>query len=578
MTYKSHETIAGDDVYGPGTFIDKEVLPVPEDARRIFEILASRTPGFTKDKAAWDTVHFEGNPNPMIPGPIKSPAVSAALHAMAGLVGNELLELRDGKRVTDNKVTVDTDHAGFWLGTILTTYFDGVDASSLSRSGELNKLFTRDFQPGFGRPIALRTTAIYQTKDPKVWYQLHGSLDADKTLISMGMDPKIVLGSPHEYYDYIQDHVRRWSPDELEMHNVRHGLCGSICYTPDAWRKTLFGKRLAEHPLVNVSEETYAKPTPKIPLPKIQTDRRPLAGVKVLEMVRIIAGPEAGATLASYGADVIRVNCSRLPDLNMLQLTLNAGKRTIDLDITKEEDMTRLRELIEDVDVFVQGFRLGSLGRKGLGLHDLLKVAANRDKGIIYVDENCYGPDGPFAERPGWQQIGDAASGSSYIMGRSQGYEEGKSTLPSLPVSDMITGIVGALGVMIALRERAVKGGSYHVMASLVAADTFALEKEVGLYPPETLQGITEQFAFQPITTDLFVTEILRLVIDGWKRGLPGYLDEDSKFMMTFDEPGFWGRQTLLRPVARLGDQEATPTWTTPPVPHCHHDRGINWK
>jgi crotonobetainyl-CoA:carnitine CoA-transferase CaiB-like acyl-CoA transferase len=76
------------------------------------------------------------------------------------------------------------------------------------------------------------------------------------------------------------------------------------------------GKRLAADPLVNYTHESYARPTPPTPLLK-STDRRPLAGIKVLEMVRIIAGPTIGVTLASFGADVIRVNCSRLVDLNV---------------------------------------------------------------------------------------------------------------------------------------------------------------------------------------------------------------------------------------------------------------------
>ncbi|KAJ5903552.1 CoA-transferase family III [Penicillium tannophilum] len=572
----THETIAGTDIYGPGTFIDKEVLPVPEDARRVFEYLASSTPGFTQDKAALDTVKFEGQPKPMVQGPIKSPVVAAALHAMAGLVGNELLELRDGAKVVDNKVTVDTDHAGLWLGSVFTTYINGSELGTLARTGKMNSLFKTDMERGVFAGIASRTTAIYQTKDPKVWYQLHGSLDAKKTLETMGIDANVTFDTPQGYYDYIQSHIINWSPDELEMHNVRHGLCGSICYSPEGWRKTEFGKQLAKHPLVNVTEQTYAKSTPQVPLPKVPTDRRPLAGIKVLEMVRIIAGPQAGVVLSSYGADVIRVNCSRLVDLNVLQLTLNAGKRTIDLDITKPEDLIRLKELVADADIFLQGFRWGSLGRKGLGLHDLLKVAADRNKGIIYVDENCYGPDGPFAERPGWQQIGDAASGSSYVMGRSQGHEEGKSVLPPLPVSDMITGIVGALGAMIAVRDRAIKGGSYHVATSLVAADAIALEKEVGLYPPEVVKQTAERFGFLQITPDQYVSEVLMTVVDGWKRGLPGYLDEDSKIMMTFED-GYYGRQSIMKPVARLGIDEATPTWTSAPVPSCHHDRGITW-
>ncbi|KAL3471348.1 CoA-transferase family III domain-containing protein [Aspergillus californicus] len=572
-----HETISGADIYGPGTFIDKEPLAVPKDARRVFELLAARTPGFTQNKALWDTVRFEGQPKPMVQGPIKSPVVAAALHAMAGLVANEILELRGGSSVASNSVTVDTDHAALWLGSVFTTYINGSDVSARARSHQLNTLFDRDFEQGFSAGIAGRTTAIYQTKDPRVWYQLHGSLNAKTALETMGIDPNVSFDSPQKYYDYIQSHVKQWRPDELEMHNVRHGLCGSICYSPDGWRQTEFGKALAKHPLINVSHEIYAAPTPATPLPQGLADRRPLAGVKVLEMVRIIAGPQIGVTLASYGADVIRVNCSKLADLNVLQLTLNAGKRTIDLDITKPDDMDRLHELLEDVDLFVQGFRAGALGKRGLGVKNMLERAAKRNKGVICVDENCYGPDGPFAERPGWQQIGDAASGSSYVMGRSQGFEGGKSVLPPLPVSDMLTGVIGALGAMIALRDRTTKGGSYHVQSSLVAADTISLEPEVGLYPPSVVQETAARCGFATITPDQFVSEVLITVIDGWKRGLPGCLDEGSKFMMTFDAPGPWGVQTLLKPVARLGDAESSPTWTSPAVPNCHHDRGINW-
>lgn len=260
----------------------------------------------------------------------------------------------------------------------------------------------------------------------------------------------------------------------------------------------------------------------------------------------------------------------------MLQLTLNAGKRTIDLDITQTDDRAVLDGLIADVDIFVQGYRYGSLERKGLGLHSMLELAAKRQKGIIYVDENCYGPDGPFAERPGWQQIGDAASGTSYVIGKSLGYPEGHAVLPPLPVSDMTTGIVGALGAMMALRDRATKGGSYHVVSSLVAADAIALEKEIGLYPPEVVARTAEKFGFVPSTSDQYVSEIMLQVIDGWKRGLLGYLDEDSDLMADYQD-GPWGKQKLLKPVVKLGDDAYTPRWTTPAVPNCHHAKDIQW-
>lgn len=238
--------------------------------------------------------------------------------------------------------------------------------------------------------------------------------------------------------------------------------------------------------------------------------------------------------------------------------------------------MVHLRELLSEADVFVQGFRYGSLERKGLGLQSMLELAAKRNKGMIYVDENCYGPSGPFAERPGWQQIGDAASGASYIMGKTLGYDEGTGILPPLPISDMTTGIVAALATMLALRDRALKGGSYHVVSSLVAGDTILVDPEVGLYPKNVVQQTLDQFKFKRSTPDQFVGEILMEVIDGWNRVFPEYLAQDSPFMASFKDTPF-GEMVMLKPVARLDDEEATPHWKSGPVPICHHDSSIRW-
>lgn len=239
--------------------------------------------------------------------------------------------------------------------------------------------------------------------------------------------------------------------------------------------------------------------------------------------------------------------------------------------------MARLQELVGEADVFIQGFRYGSLDRKGLGLQNMLDMAVQRNKGIVYVDENCYGPDGPYAERPGWQQIGDAASGASYVMGRSMGFDAGTSVLPPLPISDMHTGLVGALAAMLALRDRAQHGGSYHVISSLVAGDTILLDAEVGLYPVDVVQKTADTFKFARWTPDQFVPEILMQIVDGWKRVFPEYLAQDSPFMVGFEDSP-WGPMNLVRPVVRLNDESASPIWKSPPVPYCHHDRDISWR
>ncbi|CEL01770.1 hypothetical protein ASPCAL01348 [Aspergillus calidoustus] len=237
--------------------------------------------------------------------------------------------------------------------------------------------------------------------------------------------------------------------------------------------------------------------------------------------------------------------------------------------------MARLRELISDVDVFIQGYRYGSLERRGLGLSTMLKLAAKRSKGIVYVDESCYGPDGPFAERSGWQRIGDAASGTSYVIGRSLGPEPGHSVLPPLPVSDMTAGVVGALGAMVAIRDRALKGGSFHVVTSLVAADTISLEREIRLYPPSVVAETVKRSGFVPSTPGQSVSEIMIQVIDGWKKDLPTLVNESSELLTEYEGP--WGKQKILTSVARLDDDDATPRWTSPSVPNCHHSRDIKW-
>lgn len=322
----SHRTTPCPEIYGPGTFVDENFLPVPDDARRVFEILANATENFTKDPRIWDSVKFEGHDDPIIPGPLKAPVIAAALHAMCGVVANELLAERDGQEVYDREVTINTDQAAIWLGSILTVRLNGSDVSESIKMGKGSSIFDRDFEKGvFDNPLKLRTTAIYPTKTPGVWYQLHGSLNANPVLRAIGVDPETKCETLSDAYSVIREQVQKFTADELEMIMVKNGFCGSICHTPEGWGETLMGKRLRSHPLVNYSHQSYAASTPPSPLPILPRDKRPLAGIKVVELVRIIAGPVIGTTLAALGADVIRINCSRLPDLNVRYIsTMNS--------------------------------------------------------------------------------------------------------------------------------------------------------------------------------------------------------------------------------------------------------------
>ncbi|KAK0664227.1 Succinyl-CoA--L-malate CoA-transferase beta subunit [Lasiodiplodia hormozganensis] len=575
MSGASHPTVPG--VYGPGTHTDTKFTPVPEDTQRIFNHLVSQTPGFTKDPELLSKVKFVGDDYPTLPGPIKAVSVAAALHAMSGVLADEILALR-GAPSKERQITVDTTHTAFWFAAIATCFLDGEDVVSLVKGKKLGGVVP-DFEQGWiDTPMKYRSTAIYPTKDKDAWYSFHGSLAAVPLLESLGIDPQAAdCKTPAEAWEHIAQTLRTKTAAELEFNNLLHGFCGSLCFTPEAWNNSEMGKSLARHPVVNVQQQTQAAPTPAVAFPPLDpADMRPLAGVKVVEMTRIIAGPQIGAVLSSYGADVIRINAPHLIDVNVLQLTLNAGKRTIAIDLRKPDDAAYLRSLLADADVFVQGFRQSRLEKWGLGLNSLLRMAAERQKGIVYVSENCYGPDGYYAERPGWQQIADAAAGSAYVQGRALGLPEGECVLPSLPVSDMTTGIIGAVGAMQALRDRAVKGGSYYVHAALTTVNTFALTPEVGLYQPETVKECADRFRWGPMRSSDHVFDLLFTVWDGWTRVFADRLREDNdKLFKRFDRSEFAGRRiAFLKPVVSFGSDDASsPEWRTPSVPYCLEDK-----
>ncbi|KAM0349566.1 hypothetical protein HYE67_005308 [Fusarium culmorum] len=568
------------DVYGPGTHTDRTFTPVPEDTERIFRLIASQTPGFTQDEEILSKVKFEGESFPVIPGPIKAVSVAASLHAMAGVLADEILTIR-GAENRQRQITVNTTQAGLWFGNIATAYVGNKDVLSLAGSGELKELLPNWEQGWVDTPLKYRTTGLYPTSDPEVWYSLHGSMKAEPVLKSIGVDPSEPISTNEEAAAHIAKFTSKLSPEKLELTNLLNGNCGSICFTPKQWNESEMGKSLAAHPLINVKSQHQAIPTPPVAFPPLDpSDQRPLAGVKVVEMTRVIAGPQIGAILSSFGADVIRVNPPHLPDINIMQLTLNAGKRTIAIDLRKPEEAALIKSLIADADVFIQGFRMNKMPKYGLGLNDILKMAGERGRGIVHVSENCYGPDGYYAERPGWQQIADAAAGSAYVTGKSLKLPNNEVVLPSLPVSDMTTGALGAVGTLLALRDRAAKGGSYAVHASLVAVNTYALRPDVGLYSPETVAECAERFQWAEMRGSHHVLDLLITVWNGWKRVLGDTLAEDSGFYQSFENSAFDGKKlSILKPVVRLSDEKSTPQWTTPSVPYAYEKaQGIKFQ
>ncbi|RJE19139.1 CoA-transferase family III [Aspergillus sclerotialis] len=555
------------DNYGPGTHVDMSFTPVPEECKRLLKVFAARTPGFTQDQALLDGVTFEGDELPCLPGPIKAQAVTAVLHAMVGIVGLEILHLRG--ETTSTTTYVNTNHAGLYPATPALVTVDGQMGSSVIALPSVPQ-WDKDRQSG--SPLIYRATAIYPTADEGIWFQLHGSLDPWTMLRTIGItrDAEATLSSNDEAYRLIGDRVRTYRAREIEQLMLEHGLSGSIVHSPESWRNTQMGRSLARHPLVNYAKHGHGPSLPPRPPIKL-ADKRPLARIKVVELARIIAATATGAALASMGAEVIRVNSSKLKDYTPAQpCSLMAGKITIDLDLDNPTDHARLTQLFEEADVIIQGYRLGSFARRGFGFEAAQKMAERRGRGIVYVDENCYGPDGYYSERPGWQQTADAAAGSSYVMGQAFGCPKGQGVLPSLPISDMSTGILTALTIMCGLRDRAKYGGSYHGHSALTAYNMATLDPEVRLYQHEVIRKIQETYRFAPWSSDAHVAPLYYNILRAWDENSDLVKNED--YYVHFSNSVFGADLRVLAPVVKYASEESTPRWTSPPVPFCHHE------
>ncbi|MEU7883216.1 CoA transferase [Microbispora bryophytorum] len=183
---------------------------------------------------------------------------------------------------------------------------------------------------------------------------------------------------------------------------------------------------------------------------------RPLGGVRVLDLTRVIAGPVAARALAAYGADVVRVGAAHLPEVPGLVVETAFGKRSCHIDLRSEAD--KLRELVRQADVVIQAYRPGALRAKGFGPDDLAVLRP----GIVCVDISAYGTSGPWASRRGFDSLVQMACGIAH--------ENGDGLRPSpLPAQalDHGTGYLAAFGAVAALLRRAAEGGSWHVEVSL---------------------------------------------------------------------------------------------------------------
>ncbi len=222
---------------------------------------------------------------------------------------------------------------------------------------------------------------------------------------------------------------------------------------------------LGEH-TAEVSSETLQKGTnPNVaPAPTPMADvTSVLQSVRVLDLSIILAGPTCGRVLADYGADVIKIDefpYARQPDPNYVELylELNEGKRSIILDLKSQHGRDVLRRLVETSDVVLENFRKGKLELLGLGYEDVRRWKPD----IVYASMDCFGYDGPWSQRPGWEHNAQAC-------GLQVGYGRlgDRPLIASLPINDMGTGMLCAYAVALALHERQRTGRGQRVTAGL---------------------------------------------------------------------------------------------------------------
>lgn len=357
------------------------------------------------------------------------PIGAAAAAALAGgAVAAARLHRARGGEAQSVRVEVEAAAASL-IGFVL---------QSIDSSGEPDRDATELLR------LSPATTNFFSCADGR-WIHLHGGFP------HLDARTRTLLGCSGEKHA-IDAAVRDWKAADLEDALAERGLCGAVLRTPDEWAEHPQGRALAPLAALEIERIGDAPPEPLAP------GARPLSGVRVLDSTRVLAGPTTGRTLASHGADVLRIGSPDLPSVQPFVVETGHGKRSAFLDLRRPNEAERLRGLAREADVFTDGYRNGSLARRGFGAEALAELRP----GIVVVDVSCYGDVGPWAERPGWEQLAQSASGVAHVHSG-----DGAPRLLPAAATDYTTGYLAAWGAMEALRRRATEGGSWRVRVSL---------------------------------------------------------------------------------------------------------------
>jgi crotonobetainyl-CoA:carnitine CoA-transferase CaiB-like acyl-CoA transferase len=223
---------------------------------------------------------------------------------------------------------------------------------------------------------------------------------------------------------------------------------------------------------------------------------QPLAGIKVIDMSRILAGPWAGQTLADLGAEVIKIERPKSGDdtrhwgppyLKDQQgndtqeaayfLSANRGKSSLAVDITSSAGQAELIELIKDADVVIENYKVGGLAKYGLDYESI----ANLYPAIVYCSITGFGQTGPYAHRAGYDFMIQAMGGLMSITGAPDS-EGGEPTKVGVAVTDIFTGLYSVIAIQAALWERSTTGKGKHIDMALLDCSAAILANQASNY------------------------------------------------------------------------------------------------
>jgi crotonobetainyl-CoA:carnitine CoA-transferase CaiB-like acyl-CoA transferase len=373
-----------------------------------------------RSKRADDSLAFTQGEDPVFVTPWRIARAGSAALGAVGLALSDLWRLKSGR---PQAVTIDRHAATASLRS--STY--------VLQNGE---------KPVSWDPLA----GHYPTKDGRVMF-LHTNHPHHRE------GALRISGAKQATREALAAAVAQWKGLEIEEAIAAGGCVGGLVRSREEWNAHPHGIAVAKLPLLDIVKIGEAPPQ------RLPKSDRPLGGVRVLDLTRVLAGPTSGRVLAENGAEVLHIAAPHLPYQTEILMDTGHGKRCAWLDLRDPAGVATLEGLARHADIFTQGYRPGTLSARGFSPERLAELRP----GIVCVSICAYGHQGPWADRRGFDSIVQNVTGLS----ATQGTLAQPRNLP-VQANDYIAGYLAALGAMVGLARRAEQGGSWLVRVSLV--------------------------------------------------------------------------------------------------------------